>query len=237
MTKEEEYLKNFDLDKEWEEFGKRYNNSEFLMLDELKEKFLNIVMSTFFMDRIHKDFKEYYEKYNKEYKPVLEQRDELLKFINDLKYIWKMKTNIENYGDYIQVLQIFPENLRPFSYTVNENSFVKKVLLENVTPESLKKPVVNEIEKLKKELIIDSKLEDYKQYKKEQVLDNWINKFENQKVSKKEKAFEALSQLYKWELIYNKDLNKYQLKDNTTNVCFDIEKPTYDLFSEVLYYD
>ena len=86
MTKEEQYLKTFDLDEEFKEFCKRYDlfdNSD--RLEELKEKMLDLAMSTFFMDRIHNDYKEMYEKYNREYKKTEKENSEMKAFIVYLK--------------------------------------------------------------------------------------------------------------------------------------------------------
>lgn len=129
MTEEEKYLKEFDFEKEFEEFQKRYELSETMVdLEELKEKFIDCAMSTFFMDRIHNDYKEMYEKYYGEYKVATKQRDELIDFIFALKHFCDLKININN-DNYAAQMSIY--FARPYiTLFVTKNSFIRELLVD-----------------------------------------------------------------------------------------------------------
>ena len=127
MTEEEKYLKEFDFEKEFEEFQKRYELSETLIdLEALKEKFIDCVMSTFFMDRIHSDYEEMYKKYYEEYKEVKSQRDELLEFVLNLKHFCDMKVNADTFNSRILSIYFSKPYINLF---MGNSSFIKELLV------------------------------------------------------------------------------------------------------------
>ena len=118
---EEEYVNSFDLDKEFKDFCDHYDTiirtSE---IDKLKDKFLDLAMSTFFMNRIHSDYEDMVAKY-KEFRKIEKENEELKAFLYFIRNYLDVRKDNQQYFNiyYIFLIQSFRVAV-PIDSIVNE---------------------------------------------------------------------------------------------------------------------
>lgn len=127
---EEEYINSFDLDKEFKDFRDHYDTiistSE---IDKLKEKFLDLAMSTFFMNRIHIDYEYMVVKYN-EFKKIEKENEELKSFIY---FIRNFLNIVKDNQQYFNIYHIFVSH--SFNVAVPSESSINEILDRKVNSE------------------------------------------------------------------------------------------------------